>query len=126
MKRLIDKGLKMERQVREMFDQKLLQQALESAKCRIYRLKANQGETLAHQMKAKNQIELQKITVGALEKQIAKKPDLEGDGYCPEGNLVYDTWICPSCEKHYEVDYDNYDYCPNCGQHIDWSDENAE
>ena len=55
----------------------------------------------------------------AREKQVAKSPTLEGDGYCPEGNLVYDTWYCPNCDKSYEVDYDDYDYCPNCGQKID-------
>lgn len=53
----------------------------------------------------------------AVEKQTAKKPDYEGDGYS-DGQLVYDTWICPSCGKHYEVDYDSYDYCPSCGQKI--------
>lgn len=58
----------------------------------------------------------------AVEKQISKKPTYEGDGYA-DGHLVYDTWICPCCEKRYEVDYDNYDYCPNCGQKLDWSDE---
>ena len=58
----------------------------------------------------------------AVEKQKAKKPDYEGDGYS-DGHLVYDTWICPCCSKHYEVDYDDYDYCPECGQHIEWSDE---
>ena len=57
----------------------------------------------------------------AIEKQIPKKPNLEGDGYCPEGNLVYDTWFCPNCDKDYEIDYDDYDYCPNCGQAIDKS-----
>ena len=62
------------------------------------------------------------MIVRALEKQIAKKPVYEGDGYA-DGHLVYDTWICPLCEKRYEVDYDDYDYCPNCGQKIDWSDE---
>ena len=56
----------------------------------------------------------------AKEKQIAKKPNIEGDGYA-DGHLVYDTWVCPNCEKHYEVDYDDYDYCPNCGQKIDKS-----
>lgn len=58
----------------------------------------------------------------AVKKQTAKKPDYEGDGYS-DGQLVYDTWICPCCGKHYEVDCDRYDYCPNCGQHIEWRDE---
>ena len=60
------------------------------------------------------------IAIKALEKQIPKKPNIEGDGYA-DGQLVYDTWICPFCGKHYEIDYDSYDYCPNCGQHIDHS-----
>lgn len=55
----------------------------------------------------------------ALTKQIPKKPDYEGDGYDEDGNLIYDTWICPSCGKYYEVDYDDYDFCPECGQNID-------
>lgn len=58
----------------------------------------------------------------AVEKQTAKKPDYEGDGYS-DGHLVYDTWICPCCGKHYEVDYDDYDFCPECGQCIDWSEK---
>lgn len=52
----------------------------------------------------------------------ARKPYFEGDGYDDSGNLIYDTWICPSCGERYEVDYDIYNYCPNCGQKIDWSD----
>lgn len=64
--------------------------------------------------------EVRKIAIEALEKQIPKKPTFEGDGYW-NGKLVYDTWICPNCEKDYEVEYDEYDYCPNCGQAIDWS-----
>ncbi|MFR8867147.1 MAG: hypothetical protein ACLVG0_04010 [Lachnospiraceae bacterium] len=58
----------------------------------------------------------------AMEKQTARRPDYEGDGYA-DGHLVYDTWICHCCGKHYEVDYDNYNYCPDCGQKLDWSDE---
>lgn len=59
------------------------------------------------------------MAVEVLEKQISKKPSYEGDGYA-DGHLVYDVWICPCCGKRYEVDYDNYDHCPNCGQKIDW------
>lgn len=65
------------------------------------------------------------MAVSALEKQVPKTPKYEGDGYA-DGELVYDTWICPNCGEHYEVGYDNYDYCPNCGQHIkheDWESE---
>ena len=65
---------------------------------------------------------LRLIGISAIAKQIPKRPFYEGDGFW-DGNLVYDTWICPCCEKDYEVDYDDYDYCPNCGQAIDWSEE---
>ena len=54
----------------------------------------------------------------AVEKQKPKAPTLEGDGYDGDGEMIYDTWICPSCGEDYEVDYDDYDFCPNCGQRI--------
>ena len=68
-----------------------------------------------------------KMAIEDMEKQIPKKPNIEGDGYA-DGQLVYDTWICPNCETYYEIDYDDYDYCPKCGQKIDksvfdWSEE---
>ena len=53
----------------------------------------------------------------AREKQKQKAPDYEGDGYA-DGELVYDTWICPNCGERYEVDYDDYEHCPKCGQAI--------
>ena len=56
----------------------------------------------------------------ALGKQIPQAPHYEGDGYS-DGEIVYDTWICPSCEESFEIDYENHDYCPYCGQRIDWS-----
>lgn len=108
-----------------MFDKKLVKRAIESAQCRVYRLKTNQGETLAHQMKAKNQIELQKVTIAALEKQIAKEPELWGDGYA-DGELVYDMYNCPNCGVSYEIEFDKYNYCPKCGQRLKWSEEDAE
>lgn len=60
----------------------------------------------------------------AVEKQIPKKPDLIGDSYDDNGNLIYDTWICPCCETEYELDYDYYKFCPDCGQALDWSENN--
>lgn len=53
-----------------------------------------------------------------VEKETATAPDIEGDGYY-KGELVYDTWICPRCGTRYEIGYDEYEYCPKCGQHID-------
>ncbi len=62
------------------------------------------------------------LAIHALEKQTPKKPTYDGDGYAPDGTFVWDEWLCPCCGERYEVDYD-YDYCPNCGQRLDWSDE---
>ena len=66
--------------------------------------------------------ELAKKIMEALEKQMPKRPDFEGDGYDENGYLIYDTWICPCCEVKYEVYYEEYEHCPNCGQALDWSD----
>ncbi len=60
-----------------------------------------------------------KSLLEARKKQSGKTPEIEGDGFA-DGTLVYDTWMCPCCHKSYEIDYDNYDYCPSCGQKIDW------
>lgn len=37
-----------------------------------------------------------------------------------------DEWICPNCGSRYELEYDDYEYYPNCGQAIDWSGNVAE
>ena len=57
-----------------------------------------------------------------VKKEIPKKPYLESDGYA-DGYPVYDTWICPRCGHNYEVDSDKFDYCPKCGQRIDWEEQ---
>lgn len=49
-------------------------------------------------------------------------PEFEGDGTDDTGKIILDTWICPRCRTRYEVDYDRYFYCPNCGQKIKWSE----
>ncbi len=54
----------------------------------------------------------------AVEKQKAQAPHIWGDGYSG-GKPVYDMYDCPNCGKSYEIDYDNYKYCPECGQRLD-------
>ena len=53
------------------------------------------------------------VAINALEKQIAKKPK-ERD--C----IGFDTLACPECKMAL---YLYEPYCDNCGQKIDWSDE---
>lgn len=69
------------------------------------------------------QIKALKMAYQALDKQMPMKPEYEGDGYDNNSNLIYDTWICPNCEKRYETEYDDYKFCPECGQKIDWNSE---
>ncbi len=57
----------------------------------------------------------------AMEKQSAKIPDIWGDGYDDEGNMIYDMYDCPNCGESYEIDYGEYEFCPKCGQAIDQS-----
>lgn len=75
-------------------------------------------------MKNTNRLPACYMAISALEKQIPKKPTYDGDGYAPDGTFIWDEWICPNYGSAYEVDYDDYDYCPKCGQRIDWSEEN--
>lgn len=63
-----------------------------------------------------------RVSISALEKQIPKKTTFEGDDFDGNGNIIYDIWICPCCGKKYVIDYDDYKYCPWCGQALDWSD----
>ena len=52
------------------------------------------------------------MAIEALEKQLPKKPaPEEADGY-----MFFD---CPVCKTSIQVE----NYCPNCGQKIDWSEE---
>lgn len=54
-------------------------------------------------------------------KEMPKEPKLfVRDGY-DDDEVVYDAWDCPYCGKHYQVNFDKYDYCPKCGQRIDWN-----
>lgn len=64
-----------------------------------------------------------KILGELVERDTPKPLDYEGDGYV-DGELNYDTAICRSCGRKFEVDYDEHSkYCPNCGQKLRWEDE---
>lgn len=76
-------------------------------------------ETLLSEYKAIGTVEECKE---AKEKQTSQKPNIWGDGYDDKGNMIYDTYDCPNCGKSYELDYQEYKYCPSCGQAIDWSE----
>ena len=61
------------------------------------------------------------MAISALEKQIPKKP-----------KVPFDTWVCPECGRDVEYQaklgdnilfHGQYDYCPKCGQAIDWEGE---
>ena len=53
------------------------------------------------------------MAINALEKHIPKKPMFNGNNWyrCVNG--------CEIHKKQFEKDW----YCPNCGQKLDWSDE---
>lgn len=54
------------------------------------------------------------------DKETSMKVYYEADAYA-DGCLVYDTAICPNCDRRFEVDYEeHYNYCPTCGQRLDW------
>lgn len=94
----------------------LIERAIESAKCRIYWVRANVGQSLAHQMKADNQAEIQQVTIEALEKQKPKKV-VNIDDFA-------DYAKCPSCGA---IATDNlgclYRWCRKCGQKLKWGEE---
>ena len=51
------------------------------------------------------------IAINALEKQIPKKPKTDDR---------YVMYICPCCNDFIKV---SHNCCQNCGQRLDWSDE---
>lgn len=88
----------------------VIRRAIESAKCRIFRVKADRFCSEQYQKKAYRQEEIQKVTIEALEKQIAKEPKRCLYGLC-----------CPNCSCTLMT----RPYCPECGQKIDWGEDNA-
>lgn len=69
------------------------------------------------------------IIYNALEKQIPKKVIRE---FKSIGGAItcFETSVCPICEMDFYIDdlgQTMYcDFCPDCGQALDWSDEDEE
>ena len=59
-----------------------------------------------------------KIAIEALEKQIPKKP-ISTKGKYGHTECVCCGWVVES----FCGDLEQYPFCPNCGQAIDWSDD---
>ena len=66
-----------------------------------------------------NQKEAFQMAINALEKQIPKKP-IEMK---PTDKLMNGYYSCPICGDWVGMDEYSNNYCANCGQVIDWSDE---
>lgn len=96
-----------------------IERAIQSCKNKI----KHHHEKTRH--KVSNAIKNEYTKINALEKQIPQKPEYYGDGYS-DGELVYDYAECPTCGKDdFEYDINDWgcNYCPNCGQALDWSEE---
>lgn len=106
---------------RRKMDEKKIREAIKTMEIQIAIIQKI-PEYLGLKEKTDEQIEERQTAIKALEKQLPKKPTLEGDGCDQEGNIIFDEWLCPNCSARYEVDYDEHDYCPGCGQRIDWSE----
>ena len=65
-----------------------------------------------------NQVHMEtlELALESLEKQVPKKPNVKElpDAF---GRLYWN--VCGACDEEIESDYD---YCPDCGQRIDWED----
>ena len=68
------------------------------------------------------------MAIQALEKQIPKKPR-KTDSYRGVLKRVY-AYVCPTCGnvclEKYMNERQNTMFCWNCGQHLDWSDDNDD
>lgn len=53
---------------------------------------------------------------------IKMRPELWGDCYA-NGELVIDSWDCPTCHASYAIEYERHNFCPQCGQAINWEDD---
>lgn len=78
----------------------------------IKEVRFNMSEIGLNDEAAKRVSEAKNIAVQALEKQVSKKPDFTEDK---------EFALCPCCNGKGLLNKQKY--CDNCGQKLDWSDE---
>lgn len=82
-----------------------------------YKLAIDELNQLCYEMELKypKDVKCFKIAIEALEKQIPKK--------ILRATINRDTEVCcPTCKEFVCFsDVNNYEYCPRCGQKLDWS-----
>ena len=61
------------------------------------------------------------MAIADMEKQIPKKLIKKWD--YTRGNHDFHRWTCSKCERDIEDISADYEYCPYCGQKLDWGDE---
>ena len=67
------------------------------------------------------------FTFGLLDKEIPENVEYISTIGDSDGYPVYDTAICPSCDREFEVECEeHYDYCPSCGQKLKWGGMNKK
>lgn len=78
-------------------------------------------------------VDVADLAISALEKQIPKKLKTEMLQTNIQGYLYKDKcYVCPLCGIFRgDADYQpekiiKYQFCPNCGQALDWSDDDAK
>ena len=62
------------------------------------------------------------LIASIVNKEIPISPIRFGYWYDTDRSNVYVGWKCSNCGAKYRTYYTDYDYCPHCGQKIDWSE----
>ena len=104
-------------------DEKKVREAIEliKSKIRILEKLENYGSAIEERKKEKH-IGLYNTAIEALEKQLAKKPIEVNDAYTPKIG-EFRVAKCPNCG--HEVS-DRFDVCLDCGQKLDWTEQESE
>ena len=74
--------------------------------------------------KRKLGLQAMKVCKSALEKQIPKKPKTgtQTIGWLNGEEIKSSFYACPCCKRYIGQYEGKYNFCPKCGQALDWSD----